>query len=47
MKKRDTVKGPYESARRFLPYNSFIRCPFVKPEPDEKERPAKKRAKLQ
>jgi hypothetical protein len=36
MQKRETLKGAYESARRYLPYNSFIRCPFVKPEPDEK-----------
>jgi hypothetical protein len=43
MKKRDMMKGAYESARYFLPYNSFIRCPFVKPEKDEKLEPPKKR----
>jgi hypothetical protein len=47
MKKRETLKGPYESARRYLPYNSWIRCPFVKPEPDEKAKPAEKRMKLE
>jgi hypothetical protein len=47
MKKRETVKGAYESARYYLPYNSFIRCPFVKPEKDEKWEPPKKRIKFE
>jgi hypothetical protein len=37
MKKRDMPKGPYESSRYFLPYNSWIRCPFAEPEEDEKK----------
>jgi hypothetical protein len=36
MKKIEHPKGPYEAARKYLPYNSQIRCPFVKPEKDEK-----------
>jgi hypothetical protein len=36
MKKREDLKDPYEAARRYLPYNSMIRCPFVKPDPNEK-----------
>jgi hypothetical protein len=42
MKKRETVKGTYESARRYLPYNSYIRCLLVDPEEDENEWPIKK-----
>jgi hypothetical protein len=36
MKKRKDLKDPYEAARRYLPYNSLIRCPFVVPDPNEK-----------
>jgi hypothetical protein len=43
MKKRDMLKGAYESARYHLPYNSYIRCPFVKPEEDEKLKSPKER----
>jgi hypothetical protein len=45
MKKIDTVKDPYEAARRYLPYNSDIRCPFVVPDPNEKKGPPVKRIK--
>jgi hypothetical protein len=37
MQKRQTLKGAYESARRYLPYNSYIRCPFVEPDEHEKD----------
>jgi hypothetical protein len=46
MKKHKTLKDPYEAARRYLPYNSAIRCPFVKPEKDEKSGPPEKCLKL-
>jgi hypothetical protein len=46
MKKRKTLKDPYEAARRYLPYNSQIRCPFVKPDPNEKAMPKQKHIKL-
>jgi hypothetical protein len=38
MEKRVTLMDPYEAARRYLPYNSMIRCPFVKPDVNEKRR---------
>lgn len=31
MKKRDTVEDPYEAARKYLPPNSTISCPFDEP----------------
>jgi hypothetical protein len=46
MQKHKTLKGPYETARRYLPYNSAIRCPFAKPEKDEKTGPPQKLIKL-
>jgi hypothetical protein len=45
MKKVNHPKGPYEAARKYLPYNSQIRCPFVKPDKNEEKGPAKKRVK--
>jgi hypothetical protein len=46
MKKCENVEDPYEAARRYLPYNSLIRCPFVEPKKDEKSKPVEKRLKL-
>jgi hypothetical protein len=46
MKRIDRPKDAYEAARKYLPYNSKICCPFVKPEPDEKTGPREKRVKL-
>jgi hypothetical protein len=46
MKRINHPKGAYEAARRFLPYNSKIRCPFAKPEPDEKKGPREKFIKM-
>jgi hypothetical protein len=37
MKKRDTIEDPYEAARKFLPSNSTINCPFEIPDEYEKE----------
>jgi hypothetical protein len=45
-KKRDTSMGPHEAARRYLPYNLQIRCPFVEIKADEKSKPAEKCLKL-
>jgi hypothetical protein len=30
MKKRKTIKDPYKAARKYLPSNSDINCPFDK-----------------
>jgi hypothetical protein len=46
MKKRETVFDSYEAARKYLPPNSAINCPFDKPDKDEDE-PEKKRSKLE
>jgi hypothetical protein len=43
MKKRKKFKDPYKAARKYLPPNSTINCPFERP--DEKK-PKKKRKKL-
>jgi hypothetical protein len=45
MKKCEGVADPYEAARRYLPYSSDIRCPFVQPDPNEKKGPPVKRSK--
>jgi hypothetical protein len=45
MKRIDHPKVAYEAARKYLPYNADIRCPFVKPEPDEKTGSSEKRIK--
>jgi hypothetical protein len=44
MKKRDAIKDPYEAARKYLPPNSSIRCPFDRVEDGK---PEKKRRKLE
>jgi hypothetical protein len=46
MKRIAKLKDPYEAARRYLPYNSDIRCPFVEPEKDEKTGPPEKYVKI-
>jgi hypothetical protein len=46
MKRINHPKGAFEAARRFLPYNSAIRCPFAQPEPDEKKGPREKCIKM-
>jgi hypothetical protein len=43
MKKRETVKDPYEVARKYLPSSSSINCPFDRPDSDK---PEEKRSKL-
>jgi hypothetical protein len=43
MKKRETVDDPYEAARKYLPPNSSIQCPFDDADKDE---PENKRRKL-
>jgi hypothetical protein len=47
MKRIQHPKGAFEAARRFLPYNSKIRCPFAEPEPDEKKGPREKYIKME
>jgi hypothetical protein len=37
MKKRDTVKDAYEAARKYLPPNSSINCPFDRLNEDKDE----------
>jgi hypothetical protein len=44
MKTRDGVKDPYEVARKYLPPNSVINCPFGDADKNE---PEKKRSKLE
>jgi hypothetical protein len=44
MKKRDAIKDPYEAARKYLPPNSSINCPFDRVEDGK---PEKKRRKLE
>jgi hypothetical protein len=44
IKKRDKTKDPYEAARKYLPSNSSINCPFDESEEDE---PQKKRIKFE
>jgi hypothetical protein len=43
MKKRETIKDPYEAARKCLPPNSAINSPFDNTDKDE---PKNKRRKL-
>jgi hypothetical protein len=44
MKTRKTVKDPYEAARKYLPPNSTINCPFDKADEEESK---KKRTRLE
>jgi hypothetical protein len=41
-RKRKTIKDPYEVARKYLPPNSTINCPFDRVEENE---PKKKRSR--
>jgi hypothetical protein len=46
MKKHKKIEDPYEAARKYLPPNSTINCPFGQLDED-KDEPEKKRSKLE